>query len=120
MQRAAKAGYRVYLYFVSTTSPKINKYRVELRVREGGHSVPEDKIESRYYRSLDLMFEASQLCYQAYFFDNSIDNQPFRLVAHFKKGKEKKEWDPIVEKHLPGWFIDYYLGKVQDKKELKS
>ena len=120
MRRAAEAGYKVYLYFVSTTSPKINKYRAELRVKEGGHPVPEDKIESRYYRSLDLMFEAAQTCYQSYFFDNSVDNQPFRIVAHFKKEGDKKQWDPIEKDQLPGWFIDYYLGKVKGNRDNHS
>lgn len=50
MRKAQAAGYKVYLYFVSTESPEINKYRVALRVKEGGHNVPPDRIESRYYR----------------------------------------------------------------------
>lgn len=37
MRRASAEGYKVYLYFVSTESPEINKYRVKLRVKEKGH-----------------------------------------------------------------------------------
>ena len=37
----------------------------------GGHSVPEDKIISRYQRSLDLLKEAIQFANRAYIFDNS-------------------------------------------------
>lgn len=43
MFEADVAGYQVYLYYVSTASPEINKFRVELRVREGGHDVPTEK-----------------------------------------------------------------------------
>lgn len=68
MRQAAQAGYKVYLYFVSTESPEINKYRVLVRQQQGGHSVPPDKIESRYYRSLEHLFEAAQLTYQTFFF----------------------------------------------------
>lgn len=37
----------------------------------GGHSVPEDKIVSRYERSLDLLIEAIQFTNRSYIFDNS-------------------------------------------------
>ena len=55
MQQAVAAGYKVYLYFISTESPEINKFRVEARKAKKGHDVPEDKIVSRYYGSLDLL-----------------------------------------------------------------
>ncbi|MEO7906527.1 MAG: hypothetical protein ABIT06_06110 [Saprospiraceae bacterium] len=84
MRRAKEAGYKIYLYFVSTESPEINKFRVQVRIKQQGHSVPEEKIESRYFRSLNLLFEAAEEAYQCYFFDNSIDDDPFRLVNHFK------------------------------------
>ena len=50
MHRAAGQGYKVYLYYVGTESPEINKFRVEYRVTQGGHYVPPDTIEKRYYR----------------------------------------------------------------------
>lgn len=117
MEEAKAEGYKVYLYFVSTEDPEINRFRVkEVRVKQGGHDVPEDKIVSRYYRSLELMYDAAQVSYQAYFFDNSEDGQPSRRVAHFKLLKGKKKWDPIdTQKGLPGWFIKYYLDKVSVK-----
>ena len=71
IKKAKAAGYKVYLYFVSTEHPRINVYLVKVvRVGEKGHDVDEEKIISRYYRSMDLMFEAAQYCYQTYFFDN--------------------------------------------------
>lgn len=112
MRQAADAGYKVYLYFVCTESPEINKYRVkEVRLKEGGHDVPEDKIESRYYRSLNLLYKAAQIAYQCYFFDNS--GEEFRAFAHFKKAKGKKQWDPIDKVQVPQWFLKYYSGKVK-------
>ena len=90
MQSATDAGYKVYLYFVSTESPEINKYRVKLRVIQKGHDGPKDKIESRYKRSLELLYDAAEIAYQAFFFDNSSHDQPFKLVNHFKKIEGKK------------------------------
>jgi len=84
MKEAKEAGYKVYLYFVSTESPDINKYRVEVRVKNNGHDVNPEKIEQRYYRSLDLLYEAAQLAYQAYFIDNSTDD--------LKDGAKSASW----------------------------
>jgi predicted ABC-type ATPase len=111
MRRANDAGYKVYLYFVSTESPEINKYRVQVRVKLKGHAVPEDKIESRYYRSLGFLYEAAEFAYQCYFFDNSIDEQPFRLVNHFKRKGVEKIWDTKRRAEFTNWFIKYYWNK---------
>lgn len=110
MREAVAAGYKVYLYFVATESPEINIERVRLRVSQNGHDVPVDRIRSRYVRSLDLLFPAAQLAYQAYFFDNSGESS--RLFAHFKVEHGKKTWDPIDTADLPEWFLEYYFEKV--------
>lgn len=113
MQQAVDAGYKVYLYFVSTESPQINTFRVLARKRKKGHDVPEDKIISRYYRSLDLLYEACQLAYQAFFFDNSVEGENSIMFAHFKLQKGKKKWDRIQKKQVPTWFKKYYSDKVR-------
>jgi len=71
LRMAQLRGYRTYLYYVATEDPVINISRVRYRVKMGGHSVPEDKIVSRYQRSLDLLIEAIQFTHRAYIFDNS-------------------------------------------------
>jgi predicted ABC-type ATPase len=110
MKQAKDAGYKVYLYFVSTESPEINIDRVAYRTETGGHHVAADKIRSRYNRSLDLLHDAAQIAYQAYFFDNS-GRQP-ELIAHFKAEKNGKRWDKIDSEKIPAWFSKYYLAKV--------
>jgi len=117
MERAVKKGYKVYLYFVSTESPIINQYRVALRVKQGGHAVPEDKIEQRYYRALELAYPAAEISYQAFFFDNSDNNAPFKLIGHFKKIDNEKVWDPIEKENLTTWFDKYYLDHLRKNKE---
>jgi predicted ABC-type ATPase len=113
MRKAQEEGYKVYLYFVSTESPVINAFRVAARKEKGGHDVPKDKIESRYYRSLDLLYDACQLSYQAFFFDNSVDGTRSRMFAHFKKTGDKKVWDKMNKKEIPNWFRKYYSKKVR-------
>jgi predicted ABC-type ATPase len=115
MKQAAQAGYKVYFYFVSTESPEINKFRVRARKEKGGHDVPAHKIESRYLRSMELLYDASQLAYQAFYFDNSENAKEFRVFAHFKKTGDKKKWDKIEKDIVPAWFIKYYLNKQSYK-----
>jgi predicted ABC-type ATPase len=106
MAKAVEQGYKVYLYFVSTEDPIINKYRVALRVKKNGHNVPADRIESRYYRAMSLVKRAAGIAYQAFFFDNSIDNEPFRLVGHLNK---YKMWEEIDESDVSDWFYKYCI-----------
>lgn len=111
---AKELGYKVYLYFVSTEHPDINVFRVKnVRVPLKGHDVPEEKIRSRYLRSMDLLYEAAQHCYQCYFFDNSKEGQGQTLFAHFKLySKGEKVWEIPDEKQVPNWFKQYYSAKI--------
>lgn len=116
MKEAKEKGYKVYLYFVSTESPEINKLRVRSRKDQGGHDVPQELIESRYYRSLDLLYEACQVAYQVYFFDNSIEGEESDMFAHFKMKKGRKHWDEISVENVPAWFKKYYSDKINRTK----
>lgn len=71
MRLAKEKGYRVYLYYVSTLSAEVNVGRVQTRVEEGGHNVDEDRIRSRYTRSMEQLSDAILLSDRAYVFDNS-------------------------------------------------
>jgi predicted ABC-type ATPase len=115
MRQAVEQGYKVYLYFICTESPEINIARIkEVRVQLGGHDVPENKIRARYKRSLELMYDAAQLAYQAWFFDNSADavESKAEYFAHFKVVKGKQEWGEIKPAKVPNWFVRYYLDKL--------
>lgn len=111
MQHANAMGYKVYLYFVATAHPDINVARVAARVAQYGHNVPEDRIRDRYNKSLNLMYDAAQEAYQAYFFDNSGEQRRHQQVAHFKIVGKKKRWDPFEAELLPDWFVKYYVNK---------
>jgi len=51
--RAAKSkGFEIRLVYVILQNPALNVERVRLRVRKGGHGVPEQKIRKRWGRSL--------------------------------------------------------------------
>jgi len=72
LEKARGLGYRTYLYFISTNTPEINVSRVAHRVNvEQGHDVPEEKIVTRYHRSLGLLRSALKVVDRGYVFDNS-------------------------------------------------
>lgn len=59
------------LIFVMLSSVDLNVQRVRLRVEKGGHSVPEDRIKSRWGRSLAQLPWFLEQADQAALFDNS-------------------------------------------------
>lgn len=105
---AQNAGYRIYLYFVATKNPLINISRVRNRVIEGGHDVPVDKIKARFYRSLDLLWEAIQHANRAYIFDNSAKRA--ELIAEITDA----ETIEIKTDFVPAWFKKYILDKISE------
>lgn len=73
LQRAKEAGYDIQAVFVLTCSSEINVQRVQERVRNGGHDVPEEKIRSRYTRSLQNLAKLVRIADRTSVIDNSGD-----------------------------------------------
>jgi predicted ABC-type ATPase len=71
VEAAKKLGFEVRLIYVCLDSPQRNVDRVRLRVKKGGHAVPEDKIVERYIRSLEQMPWFLEQADQAWLYDNS-------------------------------------------------
>jgi predicted ABC-type ATPase len=107
---AQQAGFRTYLYYVATADPAINISRVHNRVVLGGHDVPDDKVESRYYRSLDLLYDAIRNSNRAYIFDNSGSSGPENKtwLAEITDGKHLE----LKVDRVPAWFKKYVLDKA--------
>jgi predicted ABC-type ATPase len=82
---AAKAlQFQVRLTYVILDSPERNIERVRLRVKMGGHAVPEDKIVERYARSLAQLPWFLDRADEAWLYDNS-DTSP-RLIGRKHEG----------------------------------
>lgn len=98
LHKAQQAGYRTYLYFVATEDPEINVARVQYRVETGGHPVAEDKIRSRYVRSLQWLPQAVAYADRAYIFDNSGSERVW--IAEVTDGIEVE----MKTDEMPAWF----------------
>ncbi len=105
LKKAKEQGYRNYLYFISTESAEINKQRVAERVLNGGHPVPVNKIEDRYYKSLKYLAEAIPHTYRTFIFDNS--GKKSVLVLDIYKGKTVT----IRSNSIPNWVDKYLLER---------
>jgi predicted ABC-type ATPase len=80
LQRAREAGFRVVLIFLWLDSPAMAKARVAHRVSRGGHHIPDEIVERRYFRGIsNLMNIYRSVCDQWMVFDNRYE-QPVRIA----------------------------------------
>lgn len=85
LRDAKERGYFIRGFFVLTASADLNVFRVEARFQSGGHHVPEDKIRSRYVKSLANIPSFIELCDVCHIYDNT-GQEPKRI---FKKKKNE-------------------------------
>lgn len=99
--QAKALGYEIILVFIHLDSPALNNARVAQRVEQGGHAVPEDKVESRIPRTLNHIRTIIPLCDQVRVLDNSSALYPFRKVVVLRAGT-------IIDKveDIPEWAVE--------------
>lgn len=89
LRRAKADDYFVRCFYVLTVSSEINVARVQNRVNNGGHGVPEEKIRSRYDRALALIPELIPVCDICNIYDNT--ENLFRIFS--KKTDTYRLWE---------------------------
>jgi len=98
LRQAAADGYTVVLCFIGLASAKLSEERVAMRVLQGGHDVPSEKLASRFGRTLENLRHAISELPHVLVFDNSDLSHSFRKVAQFEHGKPLELASP-----LPRW-----------------
>lgn len=73
--KAKELGYKIIAIYLKTNSYDINIKRVALRVGQGGHNVPTDKIISRYARMLENVEKLKTIADVFITFDNSCERE---------------------------------------------
>ena len=96
--KAKALGYEVILVMIHLGSTSLNKARVVQRVEEGGHDVPDEKIETRIPRLLRLIKSVIPLCDHVTLLDNSRADNPFIQVLTIRN----RQVETILEP-LPDW-----------------
>ena len=98
LERARAAGFFVTLVFICVEHAAISIGRVEQRVAQGGHDVPVDRLLTRFPRTLKNLRGAVPIVNEAFLFDNSDPDAPYRPVAVYADGRLAEQFPP-----LPRW-----------------
>lgn len=124
MLRADDAGYDITLYFVCTSDPEINVRRVENRVRTGGHDVPQERIVTRYWRTLELLSHAALVARRTVLFDNSalVGYLANSMLPNPKSGlrpvgeliRNGKDYEIRLEADVPLWAFEYLVEPLDE------
>jgi len=87
VRRAQAMGYTVKVLYIWLESTELALQRVSERVKNGGHNIPDDVVERRYYRGIYNFFKLFMpLCDGWTFVDNSWNR--LNIVGSGKKGFE--------------------------------
>ena len=99
LKEAATAGYTVIVCFIGISGPEVSEQRVAMRVSQGGHDVPTNKLETRYTRILANLRNALREVPHVWIFDNDDLRHAYRLVAMYEDGKPVR-----LNKPIPPWL----------------
>ena len=99
LEEAARIGYVVVLCFIGLATPEQSAERVGMRVSQGGHDVPDDKLRSRFPRTLENLQAAFARLPHVLIYDNSDLAVPYRTVAAFHHGRLSQLQEPV-----PDWL----------------
>jgi predicted ABC-type ATPase len=96
---AMTQGYTVVLFYIGISGPERSEQRVAMRVSQGGHDVPLDRLIARFPRTLVNLRAAVQALSTVLVYDNDDLRSPYRLIARYEQGQ--LEWE---SKEPPGWW----------------
>ena len=100
------AGYEIYFYFVCTLNVAINVGRIKERVANNGHHVSEEKIISRYQKSIDNAIKMKPLSKRFFVIDNSQDRSPLLLLEL----EDNKKTNYINKTFFPNWAEPFKIN----------
>lgn len=80
---AKENGFFVEMNFIGIESPKLAKERIKLRVKKGGHGIPDDAVERRYIESLENLKLVKNICDRINIYDNT---NKFKLIMTIENG----------------------------------
>jgi predicted ABC-type ATPase len=98
---AMAQGYTVFMLFIGISGPERSDERVAMRVSQGGHDVPPDRVIARFPRTLANLRSALRVLSGVLVYDNDDLRHPYRLIARVIRGEVEEE-----SQDLPTWWID--------------
>lgn len=98
LRTARVHGFAVFLVFIGLESPALSVARVNQRVAQGGHDIPAARLYARFPRTLANLRAAVAIVDEAFLFDNSSCDEPYRVVAVYREGRLVHQRPPV-----PSW-----------------
>jgi predicted ABC-type ATPase len=99
LKQAAQLGYTVVMCFIGIAGPDRSEERVAMRVSQGGHDVPADKVAARFPRIMANLETAVRELPCVFIFDNDDLKTPCRLLAVFQRGQTT-----YLASSIPAWL----------------
>lgn len=93
------------MVFIHLESAELNQARIAMRVQDGGHDVPAEKVISRIPRRRLHVRDSIPLVDVLRVDDNSSALDPFRPVITINQGMVQQHQDP-----LPAWAVVLVAG----------
>lgn len=102
IHRAKKRGFTVRISYIWVSTPALSLLRIQTRVAEGGHNVPEADVIRRHERSIrNFLVHYRPLADSWSIFDNSSEG--FRQIAYRDEGETR-----VIEVQLYEELISRY------------
>lgn len=112
IEQVKEKGYKVHLFYVGVNSPEIAKERIAGRVKKGGHDIPNETVEKRYYESIENLKIILPKVDLAEIYDNS---NSYTLAITKREGIIKSQ-----TKELPEWLKninkDFNMSNIKEAK----
>jgi predicted ABC-type ATPase len=99
LKQRARSGYAVVLCYVGIADAETSDQRIAMRVSQGGHDVPKEKVVGRFPRTIANLALAIRELPCALVFDNDDLRTPFRHVATYANGRKLQ-----LNKPIPSWL----------------
>ena len=105
VKQAQQAGYKVSLLYFWLSSPNLTVERVARRVSNGGHHIPADVIERRYYRGIYNLYNLYMPLCDEWTIVNNINLVPEVIAKYDRFGKtifNSELWNSIIRQQNHG------------------
>lgn len=94
-------GFEFHLVFLWLETPELALERVQIRVKQGGHNIPEDVIYRRYFKGVRNFFALYKPLANSWtIYDNSDFGNPVMIAKGFEKNEEiynAETWSEICK-----------------------
>jgi predicted ABC-type ATPase len=101
LEGAVQNGYSVVVCFIGLDCAQTSMERVAMRVSQGGHDIPDEKLQSRFPRTLSNLRSAIARLPHVLIYDNSDLAHPYRLIVAFDHAQPAYASDTIPDWLLP-------------------